>query len=140
MNQQRKARGTRARRKPLFLAAILTFVMVLSACGGGGEAEPVSSNTGTSGGTDSGGKTEKPYEVSLFYPGTPQKDVALVEAEINKYMEPKIGATLKINAIDWGQWDNKLNLMISSGRNRILSLRQPGRITQSTWRRARSCR
>ncbi|SDW67658.1 ABC transporter substrate-binding protein [Paenibacillus sp. PDC88] len=115
MNQQRKARGTRARRKPLFLAAILTFVMVLSACGGGGEAEPVSSNTGTSGGTDSGGKTEKPYEVSLFYPGTPQKDVALVEAEINKYMEPKIGATLKINAIDWGQWDNKLNLMISSG-------------------------
>lgn len=114
MNQQRKARGTRARRKPLFLAAILTFVMVLSACGGG-EAEPASSNTGTSGGTDSGGKTEKPYEVSLFYPGTPQKDVALVEAEINKYMEPKIGATLKINAIDWGQWDNKLNLMISSG-------------------------
>ena len=65
------------------------------------------------GGASEGGG--KPYEVTLFYPGTPQKDVALVEAEINKKMEPKIGATLKINAIDWGQWDNKLNLMISSG-------------------------
>ena len=50
----------------------------------------------------------------MYYPGTPQKDVALVEAEINKN-GAKIGATLKINAIDWGQWDNKLNLMISSG-------------------------
>lgn len=93
------------------MATVMTLSLVLAACSSdkGGTTTP---------GAEGGGASEgggKPYEVTLFYPGTPQKDVALVEAEINKKMEPKIGATLKINAIDWGQWDNKLNLMISSG-------------------------
>lgn len=91
-------------------AAVMAFSLVLAGCS--------SDQGGTTQGTQNGGSGEnaaKPYEVTLYYPGTPQKDVALVEAEINKKMEPKIGATLKINAIDWGQWDNKLNLMISSG-------------------------
>ncbi|CAK4842407.1 unnamed protein product [Aphanomyces euteiches] len=57
---------------------------------------------------------EKTVEVQLMYPGTPQKDVALVEAEANKYLKDKINVTLKLNAVDWGQWDNKLNLMIAS--------------------------
>ncbi|WJH30150.1 extracellular solute-binding protein [Paenibacillus sp. CC-CFT742] len=91
-------------------AAMMAFSLVLAGCS--------SDQGGTTQGAENGGSGEnaaKPYEVTLYYPGTPQKDVALVEAEINKKMEPKIGATLKINAIDWGQWDNKLNLMISSG-------------------------
>lgn len=97
---------------PRLAAAVMALSLVLAGC---------STNKGgttTTPGAEGGGAAEgggKPYEVTLYYPGTPQKDVALVEAEINKKMEPKIGATLKINAIDWGQWDNKLNLMISSG-------------------------
>ena len=58
---------------------------------------------------------EPTAEIQLMYPGTPQKDVALVEAEANKYLKDKLNVTLKINAVDWGQWDNKLNLMIASG-------------------------
>ena len=54
-------------------------------------------------------------EVSIMYPGTPQKDVALVEAEANKYLKDKLNITLKLDAVDWGQWDNKLNLLIASG-------------------------
>ncbi|OMF17138.1 sugar ABC transporter substrate-binding protein [Paenibacillus amylolyticus] len=93
------------------MATVMALSLVLAACSSdkGGTTTPAAEGGGAS---EGGGK---PYEVTLFYPGTPQKDVALVEAEINKKMEPKIGATLKINAIDWGQWDNKLNLMISSG-------------------------
>ncbi|QGQ94614.1 extracellular solute-binding protein [Paenibacillus psychroresistens] len=60
-------------------------------------------------------KSEESVEIQLMYPGTPQKDVALVEAEANKYLKDKINVTLKLNAVDWGQWDNKLNLMIASG-------------------------
>ncbi|WP_366289041.1 hypothetical protein [Paenibacillus sp. AN1007] len=80
-------------------AAAMTLALVLAGCSSdkGGTASP-----GAEGSTPNAGNTEKPYEVSLFYPGTPQKDVALVEAEINKKMEPKIGATIKINAVDWG--------------------------------------
>ncbi len=58
---------------------------------------------------------EPTAEIQLMFPGTPQKDVALVEAEANKYLKDKLNVTLKINAVDWGQWDNKLNLMIASG-------------------------
>ena len=45
-------------------------------------------------------------------------------------MEPKIGATIKINAVDWGQWDNKLNLMISSGEKADIILPLLGRTTR----------
>lgn len=51
----------------------------------------------------------------LYYLGILQKDVVLVEVEINKKMEFKIGVMFKINVIDWGQWDNKFNLMIFFG-------------------------
>jgi putative aldouronate transport system substrate-binding protein len=54
-------------------------------------------------------------EVSLMYPGVPQKDVGLIEAEANKYLKDKLNITLKIDAVDFGQWDNKLNLLIASG-------------------------
>ncbi|MEK0317339.1 ABC transporter substrate-binding protein [Cohnella sp. 56] len=56
----------------------------------------------------------KEYKLSLYIPGTPPKDEAKVEAEINKYLKEKINATLDLNLIDWGQWDNKMNLAIAS--------------------------
>ncbi|MBO9604873.1 MAG: ABC transporter substrate-binding protein [Paenibacillaceae bacterium] len=56
----------------------------------------------------------KPYKLKLIYPGTPQADEAKVEEALNKLLEPKINATLDIVAIDWGQWDQKVNLMIAS--------------------------
>lgn len=112
MNQSQIGRLLR-RKLSVTLGIITIFALLLSACAGGGKTATPENEPKSGGDTEV--KSEKSYEVSLYYPGTPQKDVAKVEAEINKYMEPKIGATLKINAIDWGQWDNKLNLMISSG-------------------------
>lgn len=56
----------------------------------------------------------KEYKLSLYIPGTPPKDEAKVEAEINKYLKDKINATLDLNLVDWGQWDNKMNLAIAS--------------------------
>ncbi|OCT15134.1 hypothetical protein A8709_13575 [Paenibacillus pectinilyticus] len=56
----------------------------------------------------------KPAEVSIYYPGSPQKDVALVEGEMNKILKEKINATVKINAVDWSNWTQKINLMSAS--------------------------
>ncbi|OCT15711.1 hypothetical protein A8709_13585 [Paenibacillus pectinilyticus] len=55
-----------------------------------------------------------PREVSIYYPGPPQRDVAIVEDEMNKILKEKINATIKINAVDWANWTQKMNLMLSS--------------------------
>jgi putative aldouronate transport system substrate-binding protein len=57
----------------------------------------------------------EPVELSIYYPGTEQKDVAAVEAEMNKLLKDKINATVKIIATDWGNWASKINLMTASG-------------------------
>ncbi|UJF32437.1 ABC transporter substrate-binding protein [Paenibacillus hexagrammi] len=56
----------------------------------------------------------KPYEIKMVYPGTAQPDQAKVEEAMNKILKEKINATIKLMPIDWGQWDNKTNLMIAS--------------------------
>ncbi|QHW33443.1 ABC transporter substrate-binding protein [Paenibacillus rhizovicinus] len=56
-----------------------------------------------------------PVELSIYYPGGEQKDVAAVEEEMNKQLKDKINATVKIHAVDWGNWDQKINLMVASG-------------------------
>ncbi|WP_235941316.1 ABC transporter substrate-binding protein [Paenibacillus puerhi] len=108
------------KKKSLFLMLPLTCALALSACSGGStpagtEAPKPEDPKGATTNTAPPKETAL-YEVSLQYPGVPQKAVAAVEAEANKYLASQnIGATLKINAIDWGQWDQKLNLMIASG-------------------------
>ncbi|WP_235550957.1 ABC transporter substrate-binding protein [Paenibacillus sp. Soil787] len=96
------------------MISLLALSMVAAGCG-------KASSTSTPAPAASAAATTAPksneptVEIQLMFPGTPQKDVALVEAEANKYLKDKLNVTLKINAVDWGQWDNKLNLMIASG-------------------------
>lgn len=56
----------------------------------------------------------KPYKLKLVYEGAPQADEALVEEALNKILTEKINATIDIAPIDWGAWDDKINLMIAS--------------------------
>ena len=63
---------------------------------------------------DSPASNLKPYTVKLIYVGAPQKDEQQVEEAINKIMEPLINAKLDIAPIDWGPWDNDVNLKIAS--------------------------
>ncbi|WP_168121124.1 ABC transporter substrate-binding protein [Paenibacillus sp. HB172176] len=55
----------------------------------------------------------KPHVITLVYPGTPQKDEAVVEEALNKLLMEKINATIDLMPIDWGAWDDKINLMIA---------------------------
>ncbi|QHT59783.1 ABC transporter substrate-binding protein [Paenibacillus lycopersici] len=56
-----------------------------------------------------------PVELSIYFPGGEQKDVALVEDAMNKLLKDKINATVKIHEVDWGNWGQKINLMVASG-------------------------
>lgn len=79
-------------------------------------SSPGSSSSPSNSNTESEKPTGPPIEIQLMYPGSPQPDVAKVEAEANKYLEDKLNAHLKITAIEFGDWENKLNLNISSGK------------------------
>ena len=86
----------------LALSLLLVMSIVLSACGGG-------KNEGTE------GIAEKPVELIWYTIGTPQKDVDKVMAEVSKYTAEKIGVTVKMNMIDWGDYSQKLQVMTASG-------------------------
>ncbi|MBY0158177.1 ABC transporter substrate-binding protein [Cytobacillus firmus] len=87
------------------LTLLLSASMLLSACGGNKEE-----SVGNGGGT-----AEKPVELIWYTIGTPQKDVDKVEAEINKYTAEKIGVTVDMKMIDFGDYNQKMQVMAASG-------------------------
>lgn len=89
----------------LMLVLILSLGTVLAACGSGNGDKKEST----------GGKSDKPYEIKWYTIGTPQKDTEKVFEEVNKYTKEKINATVKFTQIDWGDYDQKMQVMISSG-------------------------
>ncbi|WP_341279215.1 ABC transporter substrate-binding protein [Paenibacillus sp. FSL H8-0537] len=106
---------------------MLTFALLLNACSGGsgatngnaspsnaGEASasPAASETATP--ADNGAAALEPYTIKLVYTGAPQADEAKVEAKLNEYLKDKINASIDLMPIDWGPWDDKINLMIAS--------------------------
>ncbi len=104
------------------MTAVLAGSIVLAGCSSNNNNDsssttPAPSSPGTTS-SDAPSATPKgaPVEIQLMYPGSPQRDVAKVEAEANKYLEEKLNAHIKITAIEFGDWENKLNLNISAGK------------------------
>ncbi|NIK76365.1 putative aldouronate transport system substrate-binding protein [Paenibacillus castaneae] len=104
----------------MLLLMMMSIVLIISACSGnnGKKNDPPKENAATN-----KPKTEdaappasdlKPYEISLVYPGTPQADEKKIEAALNKILTEKINATIDLRPIDWGAWDDKINLMVAS--------------------------
>ncbi|MDO3410309.1 ABC transporter substrate-binding protein [Saccharibacillus sp. CPCC 101409] len=88
-----------------FVLAMLTaLAVVLAACGGGGSAAPGDE-----------GSAEKPVELIWYTIGTPQKDVDKVMEEVSKYTAEKIGATVTMKMIDWGDYQQKMQVLVASG-------------------------
>lgn len=111
------------------LAIVLAVTMVLSACSGDsgkqneGNKPSQGANNGQNDGNTDKGETPatsdlKPHQLTLVYPGSPQPDEAKVEEALNKLLTEKINATIDLMPIDWGAWDDKINLMIA-GRDVI---------------------
>ncbi len=85
------------KRKIALLLACVMMTSVFAACG-------------NKKGTESG---EVPT-LTWYIPGAHKADTELVEAEINKYIEPKIGAKLDIIWVDSGAYNEKMNMLMAS--------------------------
>ncbi|MGO4540883.1 ABC transporter substrate-binding protein [Paenibacillus sp. 2TAB19] len=106
------------------LILMLAATLVFTACSGNNAKE--GSNTSTNKPAEATNAPEatepakepatdlKPYTIKLVYTGLPQKDEAKIEEAASKYLTEKINAKLDIIAIDWGPWEDKLNMMIAS--------------------------
>lgn len=105
------------------LGLTMTMSMALAGCGGDSKETAASTAPSTAAKATTEAKPAspepttdalKPAKLRMVFPGTPQKDQAAVTQEINNYLQKKINATLTIEPIQWGQWDNKVNLMVAS--------------------------
>ncbi|MGO4274477.1 sugar ABC transporter substrate-binding protein, partial [Paenibacillus sp. TAF58] len=112
-------------RKNLMAVAVLTLVMSmgLAACSGAAtnsgasdKAAPAADTSAKNDNTANAGAANlKPYTLTLYYPGTPQPDQKLVEEKMSEYLKGKINASIQIKPIDWGAWNDKMNLLVASG-------------------------
>ena len=124
--------------------------MILSACGSSGDNNSGDSsnsdnakNSGNAASTnnqaagDSNAASDlKPYKLKLVYEGPPQPDEAKVEEAMNKILTAKINATIDLSPIDWGAWDDKVNLMIASASRSTSYSPHNGTVIQRTWLKA----
>lgn len=108
----------------MLLILILSMSMVLAACGGNKQSSSSGNNSsssnkgsGNSNASNDGGSAAAELdfvELTFTYPGTKQKDHDKIMGEINSYLKEKINANIDIQPIEWGQWDQKVNLMVAS--------------------------
>ncbi|CAM4064363.1 ABC transporter substrate-binding protein [Paenibacillus alkaliterrae] len=103
-------------RRSIAIILMMVLGLLLSACSGANGGENLGSTTADNEQepADSTASKLKPYQIKLVYPGSPQKDEKLVEEALNKLLTAKINATVDLQPIEWGAWDDKINLMIAS--------------------------
>jgi len=111
---------TRSKKKIAFaLALMLVLTLALAACGNdkGGNASSPAPSGGESAAPSSEKPKEpqKPVELIWYTIGTPQKDTDRVMEEVSKYTAEKIGVTVKMTQLDWGDYDQKMKVMTASG-------------------------
>ncbi|KOY15922.1 ABC transporter substrate-binding protein [Paenibacillus xylanivorans] len=96
----------------LMAALMLAFATMLAGCGG-------SNTNDTSGNTASGGESgdKDPVKLKVYLIGGPQRDLPIVQDEMNKYLMEKINTTVDITMIDWGDYSKRMPVITASGEN-----------------------
>jgi putative aldouronate transport system substrate-binding protein len=93
-------------KKALLFASALLCIASLAFAGGQRSAPSAAS-------TAPGGLA--PVELIWYMPNSIQPDMQIVNDEINKILKEKINATVQINFIDWGEYDQRMNIMTAAG-------------------------
>lgn len=110
----------------LSLAVLMTASLSLAACGNNASNQSDSSASPSGSAASSPPASEsaspsaaadlQPYEVSIYMPGSPQKDQTAVEQHIAELLKDKVpNTTVKLNYVDWGAYQEKTNLMLQTG-------------------------
>lgn len=96
----------------VLMALVLVVSLVISACGS--KNDNGNTNGNASSGTNTGSQS-KPVELIWYTIGAPQKDLSKVVAEINKYTSEKIGVTVNMKMIDYGEYTEKMQVNATAG-------------------------
>ena len=101
------------------ILALLLVAALLVACGSpaapsapAADQPAASAPAGDAGGHPSG---LEPYEIKWFMPNTVQPDQDMVAEAISELLTEKINATLQLNIIDWGNYDQRMSIMMAAG-------------------------
>lgn len=94
-------------------AVLLAAVLVLSTLMGCGKA---SDSANTASNTEKGSKSAETVKIKYLVPGTEPKDYKEVYQKVNeKLAADGVGVEVEKVYIPWDAWDQKLNLMLSTG-------------------------
>lgn len=110
----------------LVLAVVIALALSLSACAKkneGGASSPASETPKASAPASQAASSPAaseaanldPYEVVITYRANPQKDDALIEAEMNKFLKDKINATVKLQPIAGSDYKKRTELAMNTG-------------------------
>ncbi|MBC7958718.1 MAG: ABC transporter substrate-binding protein [Vallitaleaceae bacterium] len=105
------------------MMVVLSFVSVLSGCGQ--KSNTTDNNTTTTTVAESEVTTEAvteapkkdPVTIKWYMLGDDQEDLPLVLEEINKLLTPKTNAILDLQLADFGSFNDKMKLIITSGED-----------------------
>jgi putative aldouronate transport system substrate-binding protein len=94
---------------------LLCFAIVACAAPVAAPSAPAAAPAaGTTEGTTAAGDLP-PVELSYYFIGWPVQDLDKINAAVNKITQEKINATVKLNLIDWGSYNDKMKVVTGSG-------------------------
>jgi putative aldouronate transport system substrate-binding protein len=103
------------------ITALVLALALMAACAPGGQpaGQPDTSSPGqqTTPSEPYAGHPSglPPYEIHWYMPNTVQPDQDLVAAAMSEILQEKINATLKLHIIDWGNYDQRMSIMMAAG-------------------------
>lgn len=100
----------------LCMTMILAVSLLISACGAktGNSGESPKASTDPSSNVRETDSDLEPVELTWYTVGTVQPDHKVIMDAVNKILKEKINATLTLNVIDWGAFDEKMKVITST--------------------------
>ena len=102
----------------LFVAVVLSLSVLLTGCSKKEAKVDAPAATATPTAADANDPSKLPkVELVYYIINSPQTDLEAVNAKLNELVEKKINATVKLKLIDWGSYEQTLNLAIAGNEN-----------------------
>ena len=115
----------KARRNILLTLFVATIILALNACGGATGSPPATQSAATTARQETTAQQTQeqsaapalvPYAMTVLYPGdiTPRMESFLAD-EFKAKMQEELNLTIEVSYSPWGEFFNKLDLMLSAG-------------------------
>lgn len=118
-----KVEVVRLKKKTISLVvSVLVILLIVTACGNNGNNGNGALESPSPGDSSSSANPEptptplEPVNLTWYYPTwSQQADLAQVQDAVNKITKEKLNATITLNAIDFGNYQDKMNTIVAAG-------------------------